>query len=1639
MSPAARREKSNYLDRIVRQTKGLAGASRTALMERFARVYYAQLSLDDLRASDPSALAASACSLFKFSATRKPKTSLIRVFNSGGEKKPGKAPVRTIIEIVGDDMPFIVDSVMAELNRHDFLVHLIVHPVIRVSRTAAGRLKDVARNTATGATAEDDDGYSSESYIHIEISEQTGPEIAAIETEMKNIIADVRYAVVDWRAMIARINDVLLDIETSPPPLATEEITEGREFLEWIRDEHFTFLGVRTYDLVRRKGKDYLQPARNMNLGIMRRMTKESTSRHKAPLSPGRSSLFRKKELLIVTKAHNRATVHRRVHMDYIGVKRFDKRGRVIGEHRFLGLFSSMAYNQSPRYIPLLRRKLNRVMEQAGFSAFGHDGKGFLHILETFPRDELFQISEQELLEISLGILRLEERRRVALFLRRDQLEQFVSCLVYVPNDRYSTDIAHRFQAILAENLDGEINSFSTQVSDAPLARLHYTFKLKPADGAPKKAKAIESLLVEASRSWDDQLLQVLIKERGEKSALALHRKYGAGFSAAYREDFSPHAGLSDIDLIEKIGGEGCEKFALNLYRPEGGEAHELRLKIAHLNESPIAPSDVLPMMENMGLRVVRDIPYGIEPAFEDSPESAVSCDAWIHDFTMTTSDSSAVDLAASKERFEAAFARIWTGEVEDDGFNRLVFCAGLTWREIVVLRAYCKYLGQANIPFSETYMQDALIGNPELACMLVSLFHARCDPSLGTSAARKMVRASVGIEKKLEDVANLDEDRIIRRYYNLIRATLRTNYYQEKAEGGPKSYLSFKLDSLAVDDLPLPRPMYEIFVYSPRMEGIHLRGGKVARGGLRWSDRREDFRTEILGLMKAQMVKNTVIVPVGSKGGFVVKRPPHPMLGREVFLKEGIECYKILINGLLDLTDNLKGSRIKPPKQVMRHDGDDTYLVVAADKGTATFSDIANGVAIERGFWLGDGFASGGSVGYDHKKMGITARGAWESVKRHFRELGLNTQKQDFTTVGVGDMAGDVFGNGMLLSRHIRLVGAFNHMHIFIDPEPDAAKSFVERKRLFNLARSSWSDYRTQLISKGGGIFERSAKSIALSPQVKKLFGITRDNVTPAELIRAMLSSQVDLLWFGGIGTYLKASDESDAEVGDHANDGVRINARDVRARVVGEGANLGVTQRGRVEYALLGAEGEGGRINTDAIDNSAGVDCSDHEVNIKIAVDQLIAAKKTSHKKREKLLAEMTDEVGMLVLRDNYWQTQAITISLARGRAGFDRYVRLMQELERSGRLNRQVEFLPDDETLADRRASGQTLTRPEIAVLLGYAKLKLYDRLLESDLADDGLLMRDMVRYFPTRLRDKHAPILMDHRLNREIVATRLTNSLINRAGISFIQDMGEKTGRSEGDIARAYSITRDVFGMLSLWGDIEALDNRVPASVQTDMHLATQDLITRGALWLLRHCPRSLNITKTCAEFASGIATLINCFDKVLSESDRAAFDERRLAFSNQGVPDDLARHVAALDILGNGLDIVRLSGLIPLPVKETARIYFAVGAHFGIDSLRLAGGKIEIEGPWDREALSAINDDLMRFQSEITRRVLEEGGGKKGRGGDALSRINAWAGSYTHNVESLERMVCEICSPEVAVDLPMLGVACRQVGVLAIKS
>ena len=1004
-------------------------------------------------------------------------------------------------------------------------------------------------------------------------------------------------------------------------------------------------------------------------------------------------------------------------------MRRFDGGGRVVGERRFVGLFTSGVYDDSVRHIPLLRRKVEAVLAAAGFVPGSHDARALVHTLETLPRDELFQIADGELYDLALGVLHLQERQRLALFVRRDPFDRFVSCLVYVPRDRYSTELRERMKEILAESFAGEVRAFDVGVGDSPLARTQFVIRAGPGGLPAYDVKAIEARLAEAAQSWDDRLRQALVERCGEERGLELFRRYQAAFPAAYRDDFDAASAVGDVLRIEAMADPGrAEAAALgsHLYRPAGAAPHEVNFKLYRVG-APRPLSDVLPMLENMGFRVISEVPYAVEPA--GAPDLV-----WVRDFVLHALDVPEVDVDSVHERFAETFLRVWNGEADDDGLNRLVVAAGLSWREVVVLRAYYRYQRQIGLAFSQAYTAQAFARNPRPTRLLLELFQARFDPR--AKRGRKVRVAAVNAEFRdaLTAVAVLDEDRILRRFRSLIRSTLRTNYFQRsapapQADGGPKPYLSLKLDSRSIKRLPLPKPLYEVFVYSPRTEAIHLRGGKVARGGVRWSDRPEDFRTEVLGLMKAQMVKNAVIIPVGAKGGFIVKRPPAGG-GREELQREAVECYKTMIRGLLDLTDNLRGEAVVPPADLVRHDDDDPYLVVAADKGTATFSDLANAVAAEYGFWLGDAFASGGSAGYDHKAMGITARGAWESVKRHFRELGVDVQRQEVTVVGVGDMSGDVFGNGMLLSAHLRLVGAFNHQHIFVDPDPDPAASLAERRRLFALPRSSWSDYDPALISPGGGVFPRGAKAIALSPEVRARFGIRRGSVAPDELLRALLRAEVDLLWFGGIGTFVKASDESDADAGDRLNDGVRVDARELRCRVVGEGANLGLTQRGRIEFAL-----GGGKLNTDAIDNSGGVDTSDHEVNIKILLGDAVARRRIDLARRDQLLAAMSDDVARLVLRDNYLQGQAISAAEAEGTALLDAQGRMMRDLERAGRLDRRLEFLPDEEALAARRAAGRGLTRPELAVLLAYAKISLHQDLVASDLPDDPQLVHDL----------------------------------------------------------------------------------------------------------------------------------------------------------------------------------------------------------------------------------------------------------------------------------------------------------------------
>jgi glutamate dehydrogenase len=1598
------KSKAELIDQVVERAQARLNGDRSRGAESFVRQLYAHVPPADLLGESPDNLAGAALSLWDFAQERQPGAPRIRIYNPRVETH-GWESSHSVVEIVNDDMPFLVDSVTAALRGLGAEVNLLVHPVLQVERNAAGRLVSVG-------------GGQSESLMQVQVSAQSAARHEEIRGRLEAVLADVRLAVNDWETMRARCWSIVAELDKNPPPLPRREIAEGIAFLEWLVDNHFTFLGYREYSF---EGEGETAVARVLQesaLGILRNegIAIFDGLRNLGTLPEDVRHFLRQPTLLLITKSNRMATVHKPVPMDAIALKCFDAKGNVTGERLFVGLFTSTAYSQSPRAIPILRQKVETSRDRSGFAPDGHDGKALLNILETFPRDELFQIGEDDLFRIATGILPLQQRPRIALFVRRDPFERFVSCLVLVPRERYDADLLIAFREILARAYQGRVTSANAQLTDDALAWLHFLVATTPGRIPNVDPQEVERSLVQAARSWSDRMVEALVQDLGEAEGSALARRYANAFPVSYQERFGGGGVVFDVQMLEKALQSG--DLAFDLYRAPDAGPGEVGLKV-YGGGATVPLSDVLPMLENMGLKVLEEIPYEVRAA----GGGAMS----IRDFRLRTEERPAgdteVDLERVKGPFEEVFARVWRGEMESDGFNRLVLLAGLAGPEVTVLRAYCKYLRQARIPFSQTYMERTLARNPEITRRLVDLFLTRFDPANQKGAGERAATLVAEIGHLLDKVTNLDEDRILRRYLNVIEATLRTNHFQKDAAGRPKPYLSFKLDSQKVEELPLPRPFREVFVFSPRVEAIHLRGGRVARGGIRWSDRPEDFRTEILGLMKAQMVKNTVIVPVGSKGGFIVKRPP---AGREEYLKEGIECYKTLMRGLLDLTDNYKGSEVVPPPDVVRRDDDDPYLVVAADKGTASFSDIANGVAAEYGFWLDDAFASGGSSGYDHKKMAITSRGAWESVKRHFRDLGLNTQATDFTVVGVGDMSGDVFGNGMQMSRHIRLLGAFNHQHIFLDPNPDPERSFEERRRLFELPRSTWADYDAALISEGGGVYERSLKSIPVSPQVAQIFGITEEQVSPAELIQALLKAPVELLWFGGIGTYVKARSESHADVGDRANDALRIDAADIRARVIGEGANLGMTQRSRVEYAL-----RGGRLNTDFIDNSAGVDCSDHEVNIKILLGEVERSGKLSRPKRDELLREMTGEVAGLVLRDNYLQNQALSVTQLVSPYLLERFARFIRALERGGRLNRAIEFLPDDEAIAARGKQTLSLTRPELCILLSYAKMALYDEILPSDLPDAPFLQEDLKLYFPTPLRKSYAKAIGQHRLSREIIATAVTNSIVNRAGITFVHEVKEKTGLSAADIARAYVVTREVFGLRDRWAEIEALDNQVPATVQAQMLLDCGRLLERGTVWFLTECRQPLDMTGQIKAYAAGTQELGGKLEEMVSGADRTLLADQAAALVGKGVPADLARRISCLGWMGQLLDVVRISKAASVPAVQVGKAYFTIGSRFGFDWLRRAAGSLPTDKVWDKLAVTAIVDDLFSQQSELTARVVSS----VRKGGDAGRAIDDWVEERRPLVTRTEQLLAELQAVGTP-DLAMLAVANRQLKSMA---
>ncbi|MCZ7418758.1 NAD-glutamate dehydrogenase [Verrucosispora sp. WMMA2121] len=1527
----------------------------------------------------------------------------------------------SVVEIVTDDMPFLVDSVTALLNTHHLDVHLLVHPLVVVRREPLGRLVEVA------ADVEPDDAISGdlvESWMRIEIDPVRDPEERdKLRRELQRVLTDVREAVEDWPKMRQRalaLADELAAARTSDnrPPVPEKDITDSVELLRWLAHDHFTFLGYREYRLVPNSAADgpALEAVLGTGLGILRQDSPEA--RALSSMTPEAHEKVTEKRLLIITKANSRATVHRSAYLDYIGFKIFDENGEVVGERRFLGLFSTAAYRTSVQELPVVRRKVAEVLDRSGLSLRSHSGKDLMQILETYPRDELFQIKTDDLYHAVIGVLRMAGRRQLRVFLRRDAYGRFISCLIYLPRDRFTTQNRLRMQDILLRELNGVGVDYTTRVTESMLARVHFIVRTDPTSPPGDiDADLLAEELADATRLWDDDYRLVLERKLGDEQAKHLFGRYADAFPEGYKDGHTPYEAMKDLAKLELLEEPG--QLEMHLFRkqlapragsrgPDVDESMDVRFKVYRYGE-PMMLSAVLPVLHSLGVKVVDEHPYEVE---------RVDGRIWLYDFGLRLPEGHQ-QLAEVRPHVENAFAAAWRGEAEVDRFNELVLLAGLTWRQVVVLRAYAKYLRQTGTVFSQDYMESTFIAYPHLATLLVQLFEARFEPGPVAAEQRQRRGAELVAEIRtaLDDVASLDQDRILRSYLNLIQATLRTSFYQRPVGGRPKPYVAFKLDPQAIPELPAPRPKFEIFVYSPRFEGVHLRFGPVARGGLRWSDRREDFRTEVLGLVKAQMVKNAVIVPVGAKGGFVLKQKPGDR-------DEAVTCYQEFVSALLDVTDNIVAGEIVPPDDVVRHDGDDPYMVVAADKGTATFSDTANEISTAHNFWLGDAFASGGSAGYDHKKMGITARGAWESVKRHFREMGHDTQSQDFTVAGVGDMSGDVFGNGMLLSEHIRLVAAFDHRHIFLDPDPDPATSYAERRRLFELTRSTWEDYNAELISAGGGIHPRTAKSVPISPQVRAVLGLDDDvdQLSPQELMKAILTAPVDLFWNGGIGTYVKASSETNAQVGDKSNDAIRVDGRSLRCRVVGEGGNLGFTQHGRIEYAQAG-----GRMYTDFIDNAAGVDCSDHEVNIKILLNTAVADGELTIPERDELLARMTDEVAELVLRDNYDQARAINNSQAQATSLLPVHRRMITELERAGVLDRSLEALPPDEELAVRTESG--LTAPEFAVLLAYVKIALEKEILTDALPDEEWTGEVLVNYFPTPMRQRFADRMNRHRLRRDIVTTVLVNEAINRGGISFVFRVVEETAATAADVIRAYVVVREVFGLRELWDAVEALDNRIDPELQTNVYLDTRRLLDRAVRWLVTNRRSPLDVPAEIARLRDGIARLLPGMETLFYGSERESIAAHIDSMTERGVPRELAERSTRLMYSFGLLDVVETAASTGRDVGEVASVYFVLSDRFRVDSLLSKISLLPREDRWQTLARMALRYDLYAALAALTAEVLDSTPGDL----PPQERVQQWEQSNATSIHRAERAMGEF--DESRADLAALSVLLRQIRTL----
>ncbi|MEZ5186704.1 MAG: NAD-glutamate dehydrogenase [Candidatus Nanopelagicales bacterium] len=1521
--------------------------------EDFLPRFYEDVAPEDLLGKDPMDIVGPITHALRLGANRPPGTANVDVFTptvAANEWTCG----HTVVQVITDDMPFLLDSIIAAITQQGQSLHLVAHPIYAVERDAAGALREVLPI----APDEAPDGAIRESWIHLEIDLETDPEQhAALEQVLLDVLRDVRDAVEDWQKMTATAFELADELRAFPPPtVAPGYAEEAAEFLQWLGDGSYTFLGYRKYDLVRDPDPTALMGEPGSGLGLLRSDSVQSQSFSEMP--PEVRAHATEPRILVLTKANSRSTVHRPVPLDYVGVKRFDAEGMVIGEHRFIGLFASTTYNQSVTQIPVLRRRVDELFEMTGFAPNTHSGKDLLQFCETYPRDDFFQTDAEELFPIARAVLQIHQRRHTRLFTREDRYGRYVSALIYLSRDRYNTQVRHRIQDRLLAAYGGESVDHAALLTESVLARLHMVVHMPHHTPIPEiDVAALERQIADAVRSWDDHLAEALVTAVGEERAGELVSTYEGAFPEAYKEDVSAREAVADMLNLAAVGDSGI---SVTLAQPAIVESLRDRRFTIYRAGPSVSLAEVIPILTGFGVEVLDERPYHISG--NDGIER------YIYDFGLRLPEQELPNEDSFTQRFSDAFLACWSVRSEADRLNTLVTAGGLDWREVAAVRAWVEYARQIGSPFSAQYMIDVLVEHTDIVRLLVSLFEARHHPTEYDDRLAQSIQQEV--LTALDNVASLDDDRVIRQLLGIVLSVLRTNYYQ-RVDDAPKQWLSFKIDPREVPGMPLPRPRFEIFVTSPRMSGVHLRFGRVARGGLRWSDRKEDFRTEVLGLVKAQMVKNAVIVPVGSKGGFIVKNPP-PMSNREAFMAEGIDCYKSFISGLLDLTDNLVHGEAVPPAQLHRRDGDDTYLVVAADKGTASFSDIANSVADAYGFWLGDAFASGGSVGYDHKSMGITARGAWESVKRHFLEMGVDTQTEDFTVVGIGDMSGDVFGNGMLLSEHIQLVAAFDHRDIFLDPSPDAATSYAERRRLFELSRSSWADYDKELISAGGGVYSRGLKSVPISKQVRKALGLPEGvkSMTPNDLLHAVLQAPVDLLWNGGIGTYVRSSTETNAEVGDKGNDAIRVTGGQLRCKVVGEGGNLGLTQLGRIEAANNGI-----RLNTDAIDNSAGVDTSDHEVNIKILLDRIVQDGDLTVKQRNELLAAMTDDVADLVLANNYWQNMLLSNGRSQKGQLLPVHQRLMAVLEAKGLLDREIEFLPDDDEIAERIESGRGLSSPELSVLLAWSKIALTDDLMETSIDEDAWAKEVLADYFPQDLRARYPERLGAHPLRKEIVATMLANDVINHGGITFVHRVVEETGASVEESARAYVAVRQIFDLDAIWQEIEALDGVSPVAAQNQMYLEIRRLLDRSVRWVLTTRGGKLDVSKLISDVHPVVQKLTPRVPDMLLGSEHQRLEQRTAEFVALGAPEPLAMRVAACLDQYSLLDIADIAAREKQAPDSVAHLYFAVSERFGVDALLTQISNLDRLDRWATLARAAVRQDLYAAQAGLTVRIL----------------------------------------------------------------